>query len=137
MSAKLKKIPVGVLGATGAVGQRFIQLLENHPWFQVAAVAASDRSAGQPYAQICHWLLPTPMPEEVRDLIVQPIEPRLDCRLVFSSLPADVAGPIEEVFARAGYAVCSNAASHRLDADVPLLIPEVNHTHTPLIEIQR
>ncbi|HDQ73809.1 MAG TPA: aspartate-semialdehyde dehydrogenase [Chloroflexi bacterium] len=133
----MAKIPVGVLGATGTVGQRFIQLLADHPWFEVKAVAASDRSIGQRYAEACHWLLPTPIPVGVRDLLVQPIEPGLDCRLLFSALPSDVGGPAEEAFARAGYAVCSNASAHRMDGDVPLLIPEVNAGHTALIETQR
>ncbi len=92
---------------------------------------------GQRYAEACHWLLPTEMPEEVAGLVVQPIEPGLDCRLVFSALPSGVAGPVEEDFARAGYTVCSNAAAHRMDGDVPLLIPEVNADHTVLIEAQR
>ena len=133
----MKKIPVGILGATGMVGQRFIQLLADHPWFQIAALAASDRSTGKRYAEACHWLMPTPMPESVSDLTVHSIEPDLECRLVFSAMPADIAGPAEESFARAGYAVCSNASSHRMDADVPLLIPEVNADHTALIDVQR
>jgi len=133
----MDKIPVGILGATGTVGQRFIQLLADHPWFETVALAASDRSTGRRYAEACHWLLPTPMPEAVCDLVVQPIEPTLECRLVFSALPADIAGPAEESFAQAGYAVCSNASSHRMDADVPLIIPEVNADHTALIDVQR
>lgn len=134
------RISTGVLGATGTVGQRFVQLLDEHPQFEVTAVAASDRSAGQRYAEACHWLLPTPMPESVGDLVVHSIdsiEPPLDCQLVFSALPSKVAGQTEERFARAGYAVCSNASSHRMDPDVPLLIPEVNPDHTRLIEVQR
>ena len=133
----MSKIPVGILGATGTVGQRFIQLLAEHPWFEVRALAASERSVGKVYADACHWLLPTPLPVAVRDLPVRPIEPGLDCRLVFSALPSKVAGPVEERFAQAGYAVCSNAAPHRLVADVPLLIPEVNADHTVLISVQR
>jgi len=133
----MSKIPVGILGATGTVGQRFIQLLAEHPWFEVRALAASERSVGKVYADACHWLLPTPLPVAVRDLPVRPIEPGLDCRLVFSALPSKVAGPVEERFAQAGYAVCSNAAPHRLVADVPLLIPEVNADHTALIPVQR
>lgn len=135
----MKKIPVGILGATGTVGQRFIQLMEDHPWFQVTALTASDRSIGQKYADACHWLLPTPIPEGVRDLVVQPTEgtPDLDCNLVFSALPSENAELVEESFAQAGYLVCSNAAAHRMDADVPLLIPEVNPNHTTLIEAQR
>jgi aspartate-semialdehyde dehydrogenase len=133
----VNKIPVGILGATGTVGQRFIQLLDGHPWFEVTALAASDRSAGHRYADACHWLLSTPIPGAVRDLVVGPIEPGLDCRLVFSALPSQVAAPVEERFAQAGYAVCSNAAPHRLATDVPLLIPEVNADHTALIDAQR
>jgi aspartate-semialdehyde dehydrogenase len=133
----MAKIPVGVLGATGTVGQRFIQLLEDHPWFEVTAVAASERSVGRRYVDACHWLLSTPIPEAVRDLIVQSIEPGLDCRVVFSSLPSKVADPVEQRFAEAGYAICSNASTHRMDPDVPLLIPEVNPDHTALIDAQR
>jgi aspartate-semialdehyde dehydrogenase len=128
---------VAILGATGTVGQRFIQLLEDHPWFEVAAVAASGRSAGQRYAEACHWLLPTPMPKSVADLTVQPIEPGLDSRLVFSALPSGVAQPVEEAFAQEGFVVCTNAAPHRMDTNVPLLIPEVNADHTVLIDAQR
>jgi aspartate-semialdehyde dehydrogenase len=119
------------------VGQRFIQLLDNHPWFQVTALAASDRSTGQRYADACHWLLSASMPEAARDLVVQPIEPGLDCRLVFSALPSSVARPAEQAFAQAGYAVCTNASPHRMAQDVPLLIPEVNAAHTALLEAQR
>jgi aspartate-semialdehyde dehydrogenase len=133
----MNKIPVGILGATGTVGQRFVQLLASHPWFEVSALAASDRSAGQRYADVCRWLLPTPIPDAVRELIVQPIGSELDCRLIFSALPSKVAGPVEEEYAQAGRAVCSNAAAHRLDADVPLLIPEVNADHAALIHGQR
>lgn len=133
----MNKISVGILGATGTVGQRFIQLLTKHPWFEVTALAASDRSSGRRYADACHWLLSTPIPDSVGNLVVQPIEPGLDCQLVFSALPSSVAKPVEECFARAGYAVCSNAAPHRLAPDVPLLIPEVNAGHTALIEVQR
>lgn len=131
------KIPVGILGPTGAVGQRFVQLLADHPWFEVTALASSDRSAGRQYGEMCHWLLPTPMPDAVSRFTVQPLQPNLDCRLVFSALPSGVAGPVETSFARAGYAVCSNAADHRLDPDVPLLIPEVNADHTALLPAQR
>ncbi|MCP4515466.1 MAG: aspartate-semialdehyde dehydrogenase, partial [Delftia sp.] len=111
--------------------------LADHPWFQVTALAASERSVGQRYEDACHWLLATPLPQAARSLVVQPIEPGLDCRLVFSALPSSVAGPVEQSFARAGYAVCTNAAPHRMAADVPLLIPEVNAAHTALIEAQR
>jgi aspartate-semialdehyde dehydrogenase len=101
------------------------------------SVAASGRSAGQRFADACHWLLARPMPGRVADLVIQDIEPALDCRVVFSALPSSVAGPVEERFAQAGYTVCSNAAPHRMDPDVPLLIPEVNADHTVLIDAQR
>ncbi|HOB54596.1 MAG TPA: aspartate-semialdehyde dehydrogenase [Acidobacteriota bacterium] len=133
----MRKIPVGILGATGVVGQRFVQLLADHPWFSLCALAASDRSAGRTYAEACRWLLPGRVPEAAAGLEVWPLEPELDCRLVFSALPADVAGSVEERFAAAGYAVSSNTSAHRMDADVPLLIPEVNPGHTALIEEQR
>jgi aspartate-semialdehyde dehydrogenase len=119
------------------VGQRFIQLLADHPWFEITAVAASERSAGQRYGDACHWLLPTPMPEEVAELTVDPVEPGLDCRLVFSSLPGNVAIEVEAQFAQAGYGVCSNASAHRMDPDVPLLIPEVNADHVALLKVQQ
>jgi len=133
----MDRIPVAILGATGTVGQRFVQLLADHPWFEMTALVASDRSAGQPYAAACHWLLPTPIPDAVRDLVVAPLGRALDCPLIFSALPSAVAGPAEERYAQAGHVVCSNAAAHRLDADAPLLIPEVNPGHTALIHTQR
>lgn len=132
------KVKVAILGATGTVGQRFVQLLEEHPWFEVAYVAASERSIGKRYEEACNWKLPTPMPEFVRPLIVQ--EPRpgaFDGPVVFSGLTGDVAGPVEEEFARAGYVVVSNASSHRMDPDVPLLIPEINPEHLQLIKVQQ
>jgi len=133
----MRPIRTGILGATGAVGQRFIQLLASNPWFQITALAASDRSVGAPYEKACTWRLPGDCPASVRELIVQPCEPGLDCEIVFSALPSSVAGPIEERMAAAGYGVLSNASSHRMDADVPLLIPEVNPDHLQLIPIQR
>src|SRR5512147_1509917 len=99
----MKKIPVAVLGATGSVGQRFVQLLEGHPWFEVVAVTGSDRSVGQPYGKACHWIVPGPMPERVARLTVLPTTPEgLDTPLVFSALPADVAKEVEPDFARDG-----------------------------------
>jgi aspartate-semialdehyde dehydrogenase len=135
-SPKLK-VQIGILGATGMVGQRFVQLLAAHPWFEITALAASERSVGRPYGEACHWVVSEEVPAPVRDIVVQECKPDLPCRLVFSALPAEVAGPVEEGFAAAGYAVSSNARSHRLDPDVPLLIPEVNPDHLALIEIQR
>jgi aspartate-semialdehyde dehydrogenase len=131
------KIAVGVLGATGAVGQKFIKLLEDHPWFTVTEVAASERSAGRPYQDVVAWKQTTPIPGSVRGLTVQPCAPGLKCHVVFSGLDAAVAGPVEESFAQAGYVVLSNSRNHRLDEDVPLVIPEVNPDHFGLLPIQR
>ena len=132
-----RRVPVAVLGATGAVGQRFVQLLDGHPWFRVGALAASERSAGQRYGQAARWFLQEPMPEWARDLEVVPCRPGLDARVAFSGLDASVAGAIEEEFARAGHAVVSNSCNHRMDPQVPLLIPEVNSDHLELIDGQR
>ncbi|MDQ3321174.1 MAG: aspartate-semialdehyde dehydrogenase [Acidobacteriota bacterium] len=132
-----RKYRVGILGATGTVGQRLVQLLENHPQFEITALAASDRSAGKPYAEACAWKLAGAMPEYVKNIVVQPITPPLDCDLVFSSLPTNVARETEEAFARAGFPVISNSSAYRMDADVPLLIPEINFEHLGLIEIQK
>jgi len=131
------KIKVGILGATGMVGQRFVQLLADHPWFEISALAASERSVGMPYGQACRWVVSNQMPSFAEEMIIQEPKPDLDCRLVFSALPANVAGLVEEQFAAAGYAVSSNASNHRLDPDVPLLVPEVNPDHLALIETQR
>ncbi len=130
------KIAVGVLGATGAVGQKFIKLLEGHPWFEVTAIAASERSAGKKYGEVVSWKQVTPIPPQVRELEVRPCAPDLGCRVVFSGLDASVAGPVEDEFARAGYVVLSNSKNHRLDEDVPLVIPELNHDHLDIIPIQ-
>src|SRR5256885_6041968 len=132
--AAMAKIRVGILGATGTVGQRFLQLLERHPRFSVPALAASDRSQGKPYAAACAWRLPGAVPDAVRDLVVQAPEPPLDCDVVFSSLPSDVAGSVETRFARAGYRVVTNSSPHRMDNAVPLLIPEVNPDHLALLD---
>lgn len=132
-----KKIRVGILGATGTVGQRFIQLLEDHPQFEVTALAASDRSQGKAYSEACAWRLPGRVPDNVSSLTVQPPRPPLDCDLVFSSLPSNVAREAEDAFARAGFPVISNSSAFRMDEDVPLLIPEVNHEHLSLLDAQR
>lgn len=137
MLENMDRIQVGILGATGMVGQRFVQLLADHPWFEISALAASERSEGIPYGEACHWVVSEEMPALVKEVVVQECEPGLNCRLVFSALPAEVAGPVEEEFAAAGYAVSSNARNHRLDPDVPLLVPEVNPDHVALIEVQR
>ncbi len=133
----MTRLRVGILGATGTVGQRFIALLADHPQFVVTAVAASDRSQGKPYGEACAWRLAGDLPAEIRALVVQAPEPPLDCDLVFSSLPADVAGEAETAFARAGYPVVSNSSSHRMDDAVPLLIPEVNPDHLAVLDACR
>ena len=132
-----KKYRVGILGATGMVGQRFIQLLVDHPQFTVTAVAASDRSQGKTYGEACTWRLSGEMPAAVRSLPVHRPVPPLDCDLVFSSLPGEMARETEGSFAAAGYPVISNSSAYRMDEDVPLLIPEVNHEHLRLLERQR
>lgn len=133
----MKKIPVGILAATGAVGQRFVQLLVNHPWFEITAVTGSPRTAGRPYGEGVNWLLKGDVPAGVANLIVQPTEPNLDVPVVFSALPTTQARELEPVFAAAGYAVVTNASAYRMTPDVPLLIPEVNPTHIGLIPTQK
>jgi aspartate-semialdehyde dehydrogenase len=132
-----RKFRVGILGATGTVGQRFVQLLEGHPQFELTALAASDRSQGKVYAEACAWKLAGEMPGYVRRMPVVAPRPPLDCDLVFSSLPGEMAREAEGAFAAAGYAVVSNSSAFRMDAGVPLLIPEVNHEHLRLLDGQR
>jgi aspartate-semialdehyde dehydrogenase len=132
-----KKWRAGVLGATGIVGQRLVNLLAEHPWFELSEVAASERSSGNTYGGAARWHLETPIPEVARDLVVKGVEPVLDCDFVFSALDSSVAGLVEEDFARAGYPVVSNSRNHRMDADVPLLIPEVNAAHLEAIPVQQ
>jgi aspartate-semialdehyde dehydrogenase len=133
----MKKIEVGILGATGMVGQRFVSLLEHHPWFEVAWLAASERSAGKTYAEACNWRVRDPMPKAARELPVHECKPGKAPQLVFSSLDSKVAGDVEKDFARTGHVVLSNSSNHRMDADVPLLIPEVNPDHLILVRTQR
>jgi aspartate-semialdehyde dehydrogenase len=133
----MAKIPVSVLGATGTVGQKFIRLLAEHPWFEVAAVAASSASVGKAYGEIVRWRENVALPERIARLQVQPCEPPLPGPIVFSALDADVAGPIEQAFARTGVFVVTNTRNHRMDDDVPLLIPEANADHLTLIDRQR
>ena len=135
----MEKTKVGILGATGMVGQRFIQLLENHPWFEIGDLAASERSAAKPYEEAVsgRWKLETPIPEKTASMVVKECTPDLDCTVVFSALDASFAGPVEEDFAKAGYVVSSNSRNHRMVDDVPLLIPEVNAEHTAIIEQQK
>jgi len=132
-----QKVKVGILGATGTVGQRFIQLLENHPWFEVGDIAASDRSQGRPYAEACQWKISGQMPDYIRNFTVKECVPELDCELVLSGLPSSIAGEVETAFAKAGYPVLSNSKNHRMDEDVPLLVPEINADHLALIPIQK
>jgi len=132
-------LKAAVLGATGNVGQIFVQLLEGNPWFEVTTVAASERSAGRTYGEASRWRQYTPIPEAVSQMEVMDITPQAvrDVDIVFSALPSEVAGKVEEDFARAGYIVVSNASSHRMDPDVPMLNPEINCDHVSLIEQQR
>jgi len=132
------QIPVAVLGATGSVGQRFMSLLDNHPWFKVVALAASDRSVGQKYSSAARWILDVPMPEYARDMIVVPATTdAVQAKIVFSALHNDIAKDLEPQFAKAGAAVCSNASSYRRGEDVPLLLPEINADHIHLVKQQR
>lgn len=127
---------VGILGATGAVGQKFVALLDSHPWFNVTHLAASSRSAGKPYYEATNWIASEPMPERIASLPVTECEPGFECDFVFSGLDSSVATEVEADFARAGYPVISNAKNYRMHPDVPLLIPEVNPEHTALIKNQ-
>ena len=138
MSNKRK---VAILGATGAVGQRYIQLLQGHPWFEIAVLAASERSAGKKYKDACNWMMETDMPKEIGEMPVANIdvasaEKTGDFDLVFTSLPGDLAGPVEAQFA-AMYPVFSKASAHRMEKDVPLIIPEINPDHAELIRVQQ
>src|SRR5215469_10735321 len=132
-----RKWRAGVLGATGMVGQRLVKLLADHPWFELTGVAASERSSGKTYAEAVRWHLESPIPEAARKLMVKGLDPNLDCDFVFSALDSSVAGKAEEDFARAGYPVVSNSKNHRMDPDVPLLIPEVNASHVDAIRVQQ
>jgi aspartate-semialdehyde dehydrogenase len=138
MSNKRK---VAILGATGAVGQRYIQLLQGHPWFEISVLAASERSAGKKYKDACTWLMETEMPKEIAEMPVANIdvasaEKTGDFDLVFTSLPGDLAGPVESQFA-SFYPVFSKASAHRMDKDVPLVVPEINPDHIELVKIQQ
>ena len=127
---------VGILGATGMVGQRFIQLLENHPWFQVTWLAASDRSSGKSYGAAVRWKLDTPIPAAIAAMPVSPATPENAPKIVFAALDADIAREMEPRFAAAGCAVISNSSAFRMQADVPLVIPEVNAEHLAMISRQ-
>jgi aspartate-semialdehyde dehydrogenase len=132
------KIPVAVLGANGSVGQRFVSLLENHPWFEVQCLTGSDRSYGKYYSESCHWIIPEQMPEKAARMKLQNNEDAIkNCRIAFSAMPADQAREVEPVLAAAGVAVVSNASAFRMEKDVPILLPEVNPDHTKLVQEQQ
>jgi len=130
------KYPVGILGATGMVGQRYIQLLEDHPWFEVAWLAASDRSSGKPYGEAAKWRLDTPLPERIARMVVSPAEPEDAPKIIFASVDAAIARELEPKFAAAGCAVISNSSAFRMAPNVPLVLPEVNADHLEMIESQ-
>jgi aspartate-semialdehyde dehydrogenase len=133
----MPSIDVGILGATGTVGQQFIALLAEHPWFRTAWLGASERSEGKQYLDATTWRLPTALPDDVAKLTVESVSPQRAPRLVFSALDSSVAGEVETAFAEAGHVVVSNSRNHRMDPTVPLLIPEVNADHLTLLDAQR
>src|SRR5262245_35978389 len=132
-----KKIPVGILGATGSVGQKFVQLLTNHPWFEIASVAASGRSAGRAYSEAVNWFQSSSLNKKIGAMVVAECSPSLPCKIVFSALDSSIAGEIEEEFATKGFLVFSNSRNHRMDPSVPLLVPEINPGHLKLIRSQK
>ncbi|MCD4672756.1 MAG: aspartate-semialdehyde dehydrogenase [Anaerolineaceae bacterium] len=133
----MNKIPVAVLGATGIVGQRFVQMLADHPWFEIAALVGSKRSAGRKYGEAANWVIAGDPPEGIIDMTVLGLDDVIPGRIAFSALPSSVARETEPVFAEAGFAVCSNASAYRMEADVPVIIPEVNGDHIAMLEDQR
>ena len=135
--ANQAKRRVGILGATGTVGQRLIHMLRNHPYFEVTALAASDRSEGKRFADVCNWKLPYEAPEAVKEIKVFGCKPPLDCDVVISSLPSDIAIEAEASFAAAGFPVISNSSSYRMPEDIPLVIPEINPDHLDVIPTQK
>jgi aspartate-semialdehyde dehydrogenase len=132
-----QKIPVSILGATGTVGQKFVCLLANHPWFEVATVAASEQSAGKRYGETVRWRESMAIPERIAAMTVQRAEASIPGRIAFSAIEAEIAGEVEQAFARAGKYVVTNTKTHRMDPDVPLLIPEVNPEHLHLLARQQ
>ncbi|MBA3671783.1 MAG: aspartate-semialdehyde dehydrogenase, partial [Gemmatimonadaceae bacterium] len=138
MKAPPSKIPVAVLGATGAVGQSFVRLLADHPWFTIAELGASERSAGRSYAEATRWIGADTIPAAIGTMTVRACDPAdIAAPIIFSALDSSVAGEVEAAFARAGRLVLSNAKNHRMDADVPLVIPEVNADHLAMLDVQR
>jgi aspartate-semialdehyde dehydrogenase len=132
-----KKIPVGILGCTGAVGQKFIALLANHPWFTITDLAASENSAGKKYADHVNWHESTPIPADIAELIIKKCDAELTAKILFSGLDSGVAGTVEKHYAQQGNCVISNSKNHRMEPDVPLVIPEINPEHFCLIEQQK
>src|SRR5437868_8413235 len=133
----MPSIPVGILGATGMVGQQFIALLADHPWFKIAYLGASERSAGKAFKDAAAWRLPNPLQDDVANRVVEAAAPGNAPKLVFSGLDSSVAGEIEAQFAQAGHIVVSNSRNYRMFDTVPLLIPEVNSDHLKLLECQQ
>lgn len=132
----MKKIPVSILGATGSVGQKFIQLLYNHPYFVIESLVASERSAGKKFGDAVNWILPVPLPTEIASLVIKKTKDALSSKILFSGLDSNIAGEVEEFYASGGHIIISNSKNHRFDEFVPLLIPEVNHEHLELIRYQ-
>lgn len=132
-----QKIKVAILGATGSVGQKFIELLSDHPWFKINELAASHKSAGKKYCEAVNWVMQTSLRKDIAEKIILDCEPTLKSKVVFSALDASVAGTIEEDFAKEGYVVISNARNHRFDENVPLIVPEINSDHLELLKIQK
>lgn len=131
------KIPVAILGATGSVGQRFVELLSNHPWFEIASLCASEKSVGKPYGEAVNWLMSFPLSKAIAGQKIEPCLPGVKGKIAFSALDSGIAGEVEDAFAKAGYVVVSNASFHRMHESVPLLIPEVNSEHLQLLKSQR
>jgi aspartate-semialdehyde dehydrogenase len=131
------KIPVSILGATGTVGQKFVRLLADHPWFEITSVAASDQSAGKRYGEIVRWRESAAIPERIAAMTVQRAEASIPGRITFSAIEAEIAGEVEQAFARAGKYVVTNTKTHRMDPDVPLLVPEINPDHLSLLARQQ
>ena len=131
-----EKIKVGILGATGSVGQKFIELLNNHPWFEIAEVAASDKSAGKKYSEAVNWIQSAPIQERVSEMKIKKCDTNLESKILFSALDSGVAGEIEKELSKAGFLIISNSKNHRFDMNVPLIVPEVNPNHLSLIESQ-
>jgi aspartate-semialdehyde dehydrogenase len=131
------KTSVAILGATGSVGQKFVELLSDHPWFQITELCASDKSAGKKYKDAVDWFMPISLPGKIGEIEVQECLPKLSSKVVFSGLDSSVAGKVETEFAKADYTVISNSKNHRMDEDVPLLVPEINPAHLELIKFQK